>query len=235
MFTSLNTHVVIVIESSPSFTKYNELHNSYSNTLQCSCSNISVFYSNITAITPCIHQICSSDLMSSDFITALWGIESQEEYAFNYDRKILSSLFRVLSSFCTLTRNTIEQNRKTFSTKQIITLKALTRASFESQSNSIIDNFIVQTLADFQWIHHYIIDMFHGNQLVHKFNLNWNIFKSNAEMNYFVRTFPIWFNQSGGSCLCTTSPLQCFRSILTSYNQTIQIPGETRLYLRINT
>ncbi|UJR29650.1 hypothetical protein I4U23_017198 [Adineta vaga] len=226
IFLTFNSQINSITISSPSLSTFEELYNKYSSTLICPCSNIAISYSTFVSIQPLTYyQICSSDLISLDFITSLWGMETREEYAFNYDRKILSGLFRVLSAFCKLTKNTIEQNMKVFSTKQIITLKTLIRDSFESQIDSIIDNFIVQTLAQFQWIHHYIIDMFHGNQLVHKFNLNWKLFLSNSEMNYAVRTVPVWFNESGKSCLCTTSSSQCFRSLLETNEYIIQIPG----------
>ncbi|UJR18745.1 hypothetical protein I4U23_005651 [Adineta vaga] len=216
----------LITINSPSLSKFIELQSKYSSTLTCPCSNIAILYLEFVSIQPLTyHQICSSHFISLDFITTLWGTEEPVEFALNYDRKVLSSLFRILSSLCLLTKNQIEQNLKIFSTKQLITLKTLTYDSFQIQINSIIDNFIYQLLKDFQWIHHYIIDMFHANQLVHKFSLNWNSFQSNAQMSYVLRTVPVWFNESNQSCLCTTLSSRCFRSQLTSYNKTTQIPG----------
>ncbi|UJR19487.1 hypothetical protein I4U23_022616 [Adineta vaga] len=226
IFLNLNTRINSLTISSPNLSTFEELQAKYSLTLTCRCSNIAISYSAFVSIQPLTyHQICSSDFLSLDFITSLWGMEESIEYVLNYDRKILSSLFRILSSFCILTKNMIEQNIIVFSTKQLITLKTLTRDSFERQVTSIIENFIVQTLAKFQWTHHYIIDMFHANQLQHRFNLNWQSFASDVQTNFVLRSFPVIFNESGQSCFCTTSPSQCFRSLLTSYNRTIQISG----------
>ncbi|CAF1007554.1 unnamed protein product [Adineta ricciae] len=226
LFLNLNTHINTITVSSPSLSTFNELQSKHASTLTCSCSNIAIPYSKFVSIQPeTYHQICSTDFVSSAFITSVWGLEDVAEYTLNYDRKVLSGLFHVLSSFCALTRSTIELNVQTFSTKNLITLQILTHYSFQIQVDSIINNFIVQTLAQFQWMHHYIIDMFHANQLQHRFGLNWASFASNAQMNYVIRTFPIWFNESGESCLCTISPSRCFRTILTSFNQTIRLPG----------
>ncbi|CAF1165555.1 unnamed protein product [Adineta ricciae] len=226
LFLNLNTHMNTITVSSPSLSTFNELQSKHASTLTCPCSNIAIPYSKFVSIQPeTYHQICSTDFVSSAFVSSVWGLEDVEEYILNYDRKVLSGLFHVLSSFCALTRSTIELNVQTFSTKNLITLQTLTHYSFQIQVDSIINNFIVQTLAQFQWMHHYIIDMFHANQLQHRFGLNWASFASNAQMNNVIRTFPIWFNESGESCLCTTSPSRCFRTILTSFNQTIRLPG----------
>ncbi|UJR12038.1 hypothetical protein I4U23_016216 [Adineta vaga] len=151
----------------------------------------------------------SNDIKDGIYSTRFYILFLTVEYTLNYDRKTLSGFFNALSSFCTLTRNIIKQNIETFSTKQFITLKTLTYSSFQRQIDSTVDDFIVQTLTQFQWIHRYITDMFHANQLQHRFYLNWQSFVSNEQMGNIIETFPIWFNESNQSCLCTTSPSQC--------------------------
>ncbi|CAF1351825.1 unnamed protein product [Adineta ricciae] len=226
IFLNLDTRINLTNISSPSLSTFEYLQSKYSSTLICPCSNIAILYSAFVSIRPSTyHQICSTDFISLDFITLLWGKETQEEYMTNYDRKNLAGLFYALSSFCTLAQTTVERNMKTLAAKQLITLKTLTYDSFQSQVDSIVKNFIVETLAHFQWIHHFITEMFHANQLQHKFNLNWQSFAPNSQINYEIESFPIWFNESGQSCVCTTSPSRCFRSLLTIYNQTIRIPG----------
>ncbi|CAF1384653.1 unnamed protein product [Adineta ricciae] len=226
IFLNLDTQITLVTISSPSLSTFEGLNKKYSSTLTCSCSNIAISYSSfITISVSTYHQICSTDFVSLNFITLLWGSDDWLEYGLNYDKKILSSLFRILSMLCTIAKDTIEDNIQTFFSKQIITLKPLTRYSFQNQIDSIIENFIIETLTEFQWGHNYITDMFHANQLQHKFNLNWKLYRTNTQMNYIVRSFPVSFNESGQSCLCTTSPSRCFRSEIISYNKTIKIPG----------
>ncbi|UJR19006.1 hypothetical protein I4U23_022136 [Adineta vaga] len=54
------------------------------------------------------------------------------------------------------------------------------------------------------------------------------IFRYYTQTDNIVKSFPKEFNNNNNnnkSCLCTISPLKCFRSLLTSFNQTIKIPG----------
>lgn len=95
---------------SPSQSIYEYLQRTYSNTLQCPCSNISVSYSNFTIhLNVTFHPVCSSDLVAEQWFTSLylygaglaWWIRLQDF------RKWGTSYFQSLQSFCLLTNSTV--------------------------------------------------------------------------------------------------------------------------------
>lgn len=57
----------------PSFSQYQYLIRDHSNTLQCSCSHLSIKYQSFLTIKPRYHQICSSEFISDRWIEYLYG------------------------------------------------------------------------------------------------------------------------------------------------------------------
>ncbi|CAF1359734.1 unnamed protein product [Rotaria sordida] len=77
---------------------------------------------------------------------------------------------------------------KIFSSREFISLETLTHHSFQTQIDSIINNFISQVPTSFQRIHKYIIEVFHTNQLHNIFYTNWNLAISTLNDNYIMST-----------------------------------------------
>ncbi|CAF1609707.1 unnamed protein product, partial [Rotaria sp. Silwood1] len=219
-FTGLNSQIHSVKVTSPTELIFEQLQTQYSSSLSCPCSRIAIQYSKFLSVKPiAYHQVCSSYFISSNFIELLWGTESYESYYWNVDMKILSTQFRLLASFCSLVKNLIEQKIEIFSSQKFISVEALTRHSFQTQIDSIIDHFIVQAPTSFRQIHKYIIEMIHANQLHNIFYTNWNLTISNPNDNYIMSTSPISYNDSNSSCSCATMST-CSRSLLTNNNKT---------------
>ncbi|CAF4636096.1 unnamed protein product [Rotaria sp. Silwood1] len=229
-FTGLNSQIHSVKVTSPTELIFKELQTQYSSSLSCPCSRIAIQYSKFLSVKPiAYHQVCSSYFISSNFIELLWGTEFYESYYWNVDMKILSTQFRLLASFCSLVKNLIEQKIEIFSSQKFISVEALTRHSFQTQIDSIIDHFIVQAPTSFRQIHKYIIEMFHANQLHNIFYTNWNLTISNPNDNYIMSTSPISYNDSNSSCSCATMST-CSRSLLTNNNKTEILSGKMFIY-----
>ncbi|CAF4786565.1 unnamed protein product [Rotaria sp. Silwood1] len=229
-FTGLNSQIHSVKVTSPTELIFEQLQTQYSSSLSCPCSRIAIQYSKFLSVKPiAYHQVCSSYFISSNFIELLWGTESYESYYWNVDMKILSTQFRLLASFCSLVKNLIEQKIEIFSSQKFISVEALTRHSFQTQIDSIIDHFIVQAPTSFRQIHKYIIEMIHANQLHNIFYTNWNLTISNPNDNYIMSTSPISYNDSNSSCSCATMST-CSRSLLTNNNKTEILSGKMFIY-----
>ncbi|CAF1234057.1 unnamed protein product [Adineta ricciae] len=221
-FSSKSYHKTV---SYPNISTYEKLQSQYFSTMTCPCSQIAIPYSKFLSVRPsAYHEICSSDLISFDFIEFLWGEETTDGYTLNVDRKILTAHIRLLSAFCSLGKNLVEQKIKIFSEQNFISIETLTRHSFQIQINSLIQNFIDEIPISFRWTHQYITDLFHGNQLSHRFGLNWLYFTSNERNHYYIRTNPTLYNESGQPCSCLTSST-CSRSLLASFDTVVQLPG----------
>ncbi|CAF4440264.1 unnamed protein product [Rotaria sp. Silwood2] len=225
-FTGLNSQIHFMTVSSPSELIFEQLYTQYSSSLSCPCSQIAIQYSIFLSVKPIAYnQVCSSYFISSDFIELLWSTELYDSYYWNADMKILSTQFRLLASLCFLAKNVIEQKIEIFSSREFISVDALTRRSFQPQIDSIIDNFIDQVPASFRRIHNYIIEVFHVNQLHNIFYTNWNLAVSTLNDNYIMSTRPISYNNSNSWCSCATMST-CSRSLLTNNNKTEILSGK---------
>ncbi|CAF4382853.1 unnamed protein product, partial [Rotaria sp. Silwood2] len=149
-FTGLNSQIPSTTILSLTELIFEEFQTQYSSSLSCPCSRIAIQYSKFLSVKPIVyHQVCSSYFISSNFLELLWGTVSYESYYWNGDMRILSTQFRLLVSLCFLVKNVIEQKIEILSSQELISVKALTRHSFQTQINSIINNFTVQAPASF--------------------------------------------------------------------------------------
>ena len=225
IFTGLDSQTHTVTISAPTESIFEQLKVEYSSTITCPCSQVAITYSKFLSVNPAAyHQVCSSNFVLSSFINSLWGSEDFSTYSTMIDLKVLSTQFRLLASLCSLAESTVAEKIQIFSSQELISVETLTRDLFQTQSNSIIQNFIVQTPIDFRRTHRYINDMFHGNQLHNIFYTNWNLTLSNPNNNYFMSSSPMWYNQSTDYCSCATSST-CTKSFFIINNKKGQFPG----------
>ncbi|CAF0949105.1 unnamed protein product [Adineta steineri] len=219
----LRIHPITI--SSPTLSTIEYLQDQYSSSLSCPCSNITIQYANFVTVEPTnYHQVCFSYFTRPQFISLLWGSDERSAFLVSLDRKILSTEFRLLSILCSLAMDTIEQQIKMFSSRELISMEALTHHSFQTQINSIMNSFIVETPTKFRRIHKYIIEMFRANQLQSMFYTNWNLRSSTPKDGYYMLTSPILYNESGQSCSCDIMST-CTRSLLTNLQKTENFSG----------
>jgi hypothetical protein len=225
LFTGLNSQIHSVTISAPTELTFEQLKTEYSSTFTCPCSQVAIEYSKFLSVNPvAYHQVCSSNFVLSRFINSLWDSEDLSTYSSMIDLKILSTQFRLLASLCSLAKNAFDEKIKIFSSQELISVETLARDSFQTQINSIIQNFIVQTPTDFRRTHRYITDIFHANQLHNIFYTNWNLTLTNSENNYFMSSSPMWYNQTTDYCSCGTSST-CTKSFFINTNKKMEFPG----------
>ncbi|CAF1057497.1 unnamed protein product [Adineta steineri] len=217
IFSALNLQIHLITISTPTLSTFESLQDQYPSSLSCPCSQITIQYSTFATVEPKnYHQVCSSYFITPDFISLLWGSDEANAFLFDLDRKILSTEFRLLSTLCSLAINTTRQHIKMFSSRELISVETLTRHSFQTQINSIMNSFIVETPARFRRIHKYIIEMFRANQLPSMFLTNWNLRSPSLKDGYYMLTSPALYNESGLVIGCLPayglrlSTLECF-------------------------
>ncbi|CAF0927857.1 unnamed protein product [Adineta steineri] len=148
LFNSLNSQVVTISVSDPSFTTYNHLQTLYPTTLTCSCSNMVIPYSTFANLTPTFHQVCSSGFITDDVISLFSSIS----YAMLYTdwRYQAFSQFGLLSKLCKIANSTIGDAVDRFNMRSFVTSNLLTEIDFSTQLDTIFTQFNQSTATDYR-------------------------------------------------------------------------------------
>ncbi|CAF4284217.1 unnamed protein product, partial [Adineta steineri] len=109
LYKSLDVQTTNIIVSKPSLTTYKQLQKSYNNSLECSCSNIAIPFQKFVTWSPRLHQLCSSDFITENWIsllsltqvTSVFGWTVMEWDGFK------GTHFRFLSTLCQLANKTV--------------------------------------------------------------------------------------------------------------------------------
>ena len=192
------SYTILAPSESTFETIYEEHHK---DSLSCPCSRSSIKYSIFLSLPIRYHQVCFSDFILSDW----WNlIASRGSVPFLlFDQPLLTNHFRMLSSFCTLSQQAVNDSIYSLISNTFISIQALPRSSFENQIQSSIDILIHQAPIKFIHIMEYIINTFRSNQLEHLFLSNWMLDYTTANENYVVGTHPLSYNNN--TCVCATS------------------------------
>ena len=193
---------------SPTESEYNLLEQIYTDQLSCPCTSISMNYRTFINIEPRYHQVCSSDLVSTEWI----NYNSIQELDLLYDpddyRMVATSYFRLLSAFCRSANKTIDDALRTYFQAQFVSSQVISRQLFESQVNKSIHNWQSSTTERFLSTIQLIEVMHFGNQLLSgwvpvRIYMNGNSVKITSDAKYY------------NNCSCALS--QLCRSALGIY------------------
>ncbi|CAF3282439.1 unnamed protein product [Rotaria socialis] len=109
----------------PTLETYNQLMQSYTSTLQCPCSGISISYSHFMRISTVFHTVCSSYFVSDAWLDFLfsnifWFVEERADI-----RVLGSAYFNSLSTLCRHSAITIENAIRKFLPEKLITAQLM--------------------------------------------------------------------------------------------------------------
>lgn len=94
---------------SPSQLTFETIYEEHSlNGLSCLCSQSSIEYSTFLSLSVRYHQVCSSEFILSDWWMLIASRGSERFYLL--DQPLLSNHFRMLSSFCKLSEQTVNDS-----------------------------------------------------------------------------------------------------------------------------
>ncbi|CAF1640773.1 unnamed protein product [Adineta ricciae] len=175
-------------------------------------------------VTFVLHQVCFSDLVSSEWISYMRLFDSTSANFTSYKRegtldfRVMGiSYFQFLSTFCSMVQTNIADAQHVFTTTQFINDRVLSRSDFHQKTQSILDSFIeaardnfVQTI---DWIDIAFIagQFFNGANIIFKMNLD--IYD---QLNIRFGTYPIHstFSATGASSSIICSCADVFRNCL---------------------
>ncbi|CAF0789444.1 unnamed protein product [Adineta steineri] len=98
-YNSLSNQVENKTVISPSQSVYQNLQKKYTDSLQCSCTKVSILYKNFVKTVPSFHQVCSSNFTSQEWIDFVFKADLALIWPIDV-RTSLSAMWQLIRSFC---------------------------------------------------------------------------------------------------------------------------------------
>ncbi|CAF3930412.1 unnamed protein product [Adineta steineri] len=219
----------------PSLDTYEKLSNDYPTTLYCPCSQISIPNQVFLDVTFELHQVCSSDLVSLEWLHYLKSfdpIHLPPDYMPLYVedfRKMGASYFQLLAAFCSLAETNIEEAQHVFMNTEFINDRVPSNSSFLQQTEAMITSFIRTTKYDFVQTFNWTKLIFLNSPLYNGLNTNVDINKTNdGQVIAKFRIHPVVSFGLNDSvqfmdfCTCGTDPATCY-TIPAFYENTLYL------------
>ncbi|CAF1387811.1 unnamed protein product [Adineta ricciae] len=221
-----------IIVEHPSLTTYEQLYEKHFTTLQCPCSQISMPYQSFMNVSFILHQVCSSDLVSSEWLNYLIllnpiAVPAMYDFPGTRDfREMGTSYFQLLSTFCSMIEMNINDAQRVFSNTQFINDRVLSSSLFFDKTQAIIDLFIKTTRNNFartiDWINiaFSASHFFNGANTLSQITITTDnklyiYFDTHAQYTIFTDTFIT----STSSCSCAFRYDHCFLIPILHPNQ----------------
>lgn len=201
----------------PSFKKYENLFNKYSNTLHCPCSQMSIQYKSFLNISISNrHEICSSDFIKDEWIKAFLLSNLQSTYSPQLFQTSAIGFFQLLSFFCQYTEKYLNDEISNFINQSLIHSQIVSLTQFNIQIQSMIKQFQMDTSNSFLSILELIRLMSNNNTIISLFQTNWKwtdmIFVNTNHHVKGIHTKSMVYN---GTCDCALSS-ECIQEISTT-------------------
>ncbi|CAF1526169.1 unnamed protein product [Adineta ricciae] len=147
LYTSLVNITKTVIVKTPAVEKYLELYSQFPETLSCPCSAISISYGKFFLMNYTLHQVCSSDFVSDEWINYLTTHINFVWYLWNrLDFRLISGeTFRGIKILCESLETTISQSLNQFYSNEYISGFLLPSGLLETQTKAFLAQFRTST------------------------------------------------------------------------------------------
>ncbi|CAF1121633.1 unnamed protein product [Adineta steineri] len=219
----------------PSLDTYEKLYNDYPATLYCPCSQISIPNQVFLDVTFELHQVCSSDLVSLEWLHYLKSFDPihlpPDYMSLDVEdfRKMGASYFQLLAAFCSLAKTNIEEAQHVFMNTEFINDRVPSNSSFLQQTEAMITLFIRTTKYDFVQTFNWTKLIFLNSPLYNGLNTNVDINKTNdGQVITKFRIHPVVSFGLDDSvqfmdfCTCGTDPATCY-TIPAFYENTLYL------------
>ncbi|CAF0992437.1 unnamed protein product [Adineta steineri] len=194
---------------------YKQLQETHSDSLECSCSNIAVPFEKFVTWLPRLHQLCSSDFITENWITLL--SLSQSDFVGWYEMDWFGfggTHFRFLSTLCQLANKTVTDAIQRFDIQSFITLNVTTETSFNIQLHIIVNDFAQSFITNFDLLIQTVQLLtqtdqpykLNGNALLFYLTTQAEISGAQYDRIGFQFTGPTNAETNSVSCICATDP-----------------------------
>ena len=223
IYTFLFVENQVVTIAHPPHPVYQQLYRDYSDTLQCSCSELSVPYGNFLNVTFILHQVCSSSFVSSAWLDYLESFDpiflpSWAPKGLTKDFRIAgNSYFQLLATFCRLTKESIEDAQHFLLKTRFVNDHLPDPILFDQQTQAIITSYITNTENNFRRMLGWITFIFINGYFFSGANTNFDISVTNngtlvvrnAAYDVIIRMTHDSIT-SLGTCTCPREYANCF-------------------------
>ena len=154
LFNALRYKTITVTVDKPSVHAYRDLYSFHPDSLRCPCEQSVMAYEKFVSLAPIFHPVCSSDLVSEEWIAILVRIRFSDSSNQAWMNEA-SRYFRYLSALCQLANRTINEGVRRFVARTIATADVLSEVELNAQLNSTVKRLINSFLDGF----HLFMDM----------------------------------------------------------------------------
>ncbi|CAF1040384.1 unnamed protein product [Adineta ricciae] len=198
----------------PTYSQYQQLHNDYADTLQCSCSKISVPYGQFVTTMAIFHQVCSSDFVSQQWIDFTF-LSNLQSLSLIDVRTHLNVMWQFIRSFCQNANRTtidiLDQLHKTSLITPILLDEHLLKAKIQSTLSSLLQIESVHLIQAIEIAERTV----HANQLLTALGNNYVVSTNYTKEAIYHKSMPSYFfvdisktqfilNSSQKACVCET-------------------------------
>ena len=158
----------------PSISDYENLLVQHSDSVDCPCSKTSFKYETFLQIEPHFHEICSSDFVSNNWIMYMYA-ENNLLLRFNQTdfRATAVGQFQLLTSFCQLSKKTIDDTLFQLITTDLINTRLMSESIMNDQMDIMINELRLTTPKSFLRMLALIREITDANKLVSMYSTNW--------------------------------------------------------------
>ena len=188
VITSLNesTHRDTVFH--PTESEYLRLAQAYPTSLSCPCTSISMPYSTFISIIPHYHQLCSSDLISSQWIRYTYSAHSPGSYILDY-RYHAARQFQTLAMFCEQIQQTITDAMQNFLQTRWVSSQVMREPEFQAQIDFLFHQWNSSTVNLYNQTLELIFVTNQANQLMNRQNVFFYVDRNSSKTTMGPRQY----------------------------------------------
>lgn len=165
--TTLEQRITTTIVSMPTVTEFKNLYQSGKLSHSCPCSQIAIQRSKFISLIPTFHQVCSSQLISEDWLDRLsYTIDTRSAYYYLDIRSYGLDMFRTVLAFCSLVNDTATDAMASFLTTDWVGTEVLSRQQFNEQVQALIVDFQLGVENTFKQMLSIAREINQGNQVL---------------------------------------------------------------------
>ena len=195
LYNVLEDETVTITIQQPTQTTYEHLYSSFSSSLQCPCSQITLPYRSFVEINTRLHQICSSSFIETAWIESIYGDGDWSTIPINEFRVRGVAYFFVLQSLCTIAKGKTTTAGAYFFDNQIISGQVIPENQLRFQINSDIDQLRRSFASTLIELIQFVRDSTQGNHI--SLTIKLLVVKLFQKINFVFKSIPISINCEG--------------------------------------
>ncbi|CAF4002956.1 unnamed protein product [Adineta steineri] len=215
IFSAFSSRSITIEIEKPSLSTFTDLETRFGDSLQCSCSQISIKYESFLNVTSRFHSICSSDFVSNRWIKYLYGgIPPIDLYSPNDFMYSAEAQFQILASFCQLSQKIVADSLIQLGVSDFIDTQLLSSSSLNDRIQATINEFQLTMPQLFVRSLSLIRETIGANMLMSILSTNWIFAISrNTTGSGMMHNIPLKFEEC--SCALSSKCVSSSRGMLS--------------------